>query len=90
MSKTSKKFDFVDLFAGIGGMRLAFEAVGGRCVVTCEIDEAALTTYQANFNPKHQHTYVRDIKDAKKLPKHDVLVAGSHVSHTASPACAKA
>ena len=57
-------------------MRLAFEAVGGRCVVTCEIDEAALTTYQANFNPKHQHTYVRDIKDAKKLPKHDVLVAG--------------
>jgi DNA (cytosine-5)-methyltransferase 1 len=76
LTKTSKNFDFVDLFAGIGGMRLAFEAVGGRCVLTCEIDEAALTTYQANFNPKHPHTYVRDIKDAKKLPKHDVLVAG--------------
>ena len=72
----SKEFDFVDLFAGIGGMRLAFEAVGGRCVLTCEIDEAAIKTYEANFKPSYPHTYVRDIKDAKNLPKHDVLVAG--------------
>lgn len=72
----SRKFDFVDLFAGIGGMRLAFEAVGGRCVLTCEIDENALKTYKANFKPSHPHEYVRDIKDAKKLPEHDVLVAG--------------
>ena len=76
MPQHSKKFDFVDLFAGIGGMRLAFEAVGGRCVLTCEIDEAAIKTYEANFKPSYPHTYVRDIKDAKKLPKHDVLVAG--------------
>ena len=72
----SKKFDFVDLFAGIGGMRLAFETVGGRCVLTCEIDEKALKTYKANFKPNHPHVYVRDIKDAKRLPEHDILVAG--------------
>ena len=76
MSQHLKKFDFVDLFAGIGGMRLAFEAAGGRCVLTCEIDEDALKTYQANFNPVHPHEYVRDINDAKNLPMHDILVAG--------------
>jgi len=74
--RLAKQFDFVDLFAGIGGMRLAFEAVGGRCVLTCEIDESALKTYEANFQPDHPHTYVRDIRDAKNLPKYDVLVAG--------------
>ena len=76
MPQHSKKFDFVDLFAGIGGMRLAFEAAGGRCVLTCEIDEDALKTYQANFNPVHPHEYVRDVNDAKDLPMHDILVAG--------------
>ena len=76
MPQHLKKFDFVDLFAGIGGMRLAFEVAGGRCVFTCEIDESALKTYQANFKPNHPHEYVRDIKYAKNLPAHDILVAG--------------
>ena len=57
-------------------MRLAFVVAGGRCVFTCEIDESALKTYQANFKPNHPHEYVRDIKYAKNLPAHDILVAG--------------
>ena len=76
MSKVVEQFDFIDLFAGIGGMRLAFEALGGRCVLTCEIDEAALQTYIANFHPTHKHEYVRDIRDVISPPKHQILVAG--------------
>ena len=76
MATSKQRFDFIDLFAGIGGMRLAFEAVGGRCVLTCEIDNAALTTYRANFEPTHPHSYILDIKDVKNPPKHDILVAG--------------
>lgn len=75
-TRTFATFDFVDLFAGIGGMRLGFEAAGGRCILTCEIDEAALKTYRSNFRPKHQHVYVQDIADIDRLPSHDVLVAG--------------
>ena len=76
MPVPSKSFDFIDLFAGIGGMRLGFESAGGRCVLTCEIDEDALNTYAANFSPKHAHQYVRDVKDVKKLPPYQVLIAG--------------
>ena len=72
----SESFSFIDLFAGIGGMRLGFEAAGGKCILTCEIDEDALATYAANFRPKHPHRYVRDIRDLLEVPKHDVLVAG--------------
>jgi DNA (cytosine-5)-methyltransferase 1 len=72
------KFTFVDLFAGIGGMRIGFESAGGRCILTCEIDEVALKTYSANFNPKHRHQYFYDIcdLDSRDVPNHDVLVAG--------------
>lgn len=71
-------FTFIDLFAGIGGMRIAFESVGGRCVLTCEIDEAALTTYALNFTPSHRHKYVGDIRKlpSHEIPRHDVLLAG--------------
>lgn len=75
-ARTIKEFEFVDLFAGIGGMRLGFESAGGRCILTCEIDEDALRTYTTNYQPEHKHTYVRDIADIDRLPKHDVLVAG--------------
>src|SRR5687767_2622804 len=45
----AKLFSFVDLFAGIGGLRLGFERAGGRCVFTSEWDEPAQKTYAANF-----------------------------------------
>jgi DNA (cytosine-5)-methyltransferase 1 len=76
-------FTFADLFAGIGGMRLAFESVGGSCVLTSEINEHALRTYKyqewRDNNPEHQ--FINDVVDlgnlsGAKIPKHDVLVAG--------------
>lgn len=42
-------FTFIDLFAGIGGIRLGFESVGGKCVFSSEFDKAACKTYEANF-----------------------------------------
>jgi DNA (cytosine-5)-methyltransferase 1 len=71
-------FKFIDLFAGIGGMRIGFERAGGECVLTCEIDDAATETYQLNFQPNHKHVYFGDICDleSKDIPKHDVLIAG--------------
>lgn len=72
------QFTFIDLFAGIGGMRLAFEDAGGRCILTCEIDDDATRTYKENFNPEHSHYYAKDIctLSSSDIPKHDVLVAG--------------
>ena len=48
-----EKFRFIDLFAGIGGLRMGFESVGGKCVFTSEWDQAARKTYQANFECEH-------------------------------------
>jgi DNA (cytosine-5)-methyltransferase 1 len=72
------KFKFIDLFAGIGGMRIAFENAGGQCVLTCEINNDALTTYKANFPTGSNHVYHNDILTLTKeiTPNHDVLVAG--------------
>jgi DNA (cytosine-5)-methyltransferase 1 len=69
---------FIDLFAGIGGMRLAFEDAGAECVLTCEINEDALKTYKANFKGNPNHTYHNDILTLTKdiVPKHNILVAG--------------
>jgi DNA (cytosine-5)-methyltransferase 1 len=74
----AKDFTFIDLFAGIGGMRIGFEAAGGRCVLTSEIDSAALETYSLNYSPDHPHKYYGDICKIKSadVPKHDVLIAG--------------
>ncbi|WP_337244689.1 DNA (cytosine-5-)-methyltransferase [Luteimonas sp. gir] len=70
-------FRFVDLFAGIGGIRLAFEAHGGRCVFTSEWNSWAQKTYLANF-PESAHTLAGDITevDAAEIPDHDILLAG--------------
>src|SRR5260221_3599365 len=46
-------FDFVDLFAGIGGIRMPSEEVGGRCIYTCEWDSYAQKTYTENFGAQH-------------------------------------
>lgn len=59
-------------------MRLGFESAGGKCVLTSEIDESAMTTYSLNFSPNHKHSYAGDIckLSSADIPKHDVLVAG--------------
>lgn len=70
-------FTFIDLFAGIGGMRLGFEAIGGKCVFTCERDAYCQKTYAANF-PGDNHDIAGDIRDVSldDVPDHDVLLAG--------------
>lgn len=69
-------FKFIDLFAGIGGIRLAFEAIGGECVFTSEWDSFAQRTYMANFGG--QHPIDGDITKipAEDIPDHDVLLGG--------------
>jgi len=69
-------FRFIDLFAGVGGMRLGFESVGGRCVFTSEWDAYAQKTYRANFHT--EHPIAGDITQypADNVPDHDVLLAG--------------
>lgn len=52
ISPVSREIRFIDLFAGIGGMRLGFEAAGARCVFSCEWDKHAQRTYEANFGDK--------------------------------------
>src|SRR5687768_16614927 len=54
-------FTFIDLFAGIGGMRTAFEKQGGRCVFTSEWDPYARKTYAANFHDGPNHVFAGDI-----------------------------
>lgn len=70
-------FRFIDLFAGIGGIRMAFEAHGGRCTFTSEWNPWAQKTYLANF-PESAHTLAGDITKvgAEEIPDHDVLLAG--------------
>jgi DNA (cytosine-5)-methyltransferase 1 len=69
-------FTFIDLFAGIGGIRLGFESIGGRCVFTSEWDDWCRKTYQANFGI--EDSFIGDIVpySAKDIPEHDVLLAG--------------
>ena len=78
MTNENKEFRFIDLFAGLGGMRLGFEAAGGACVLTCEINEAAMATYKLNYSPDHKHVFVGDICElpSASIPKHEVLIAG--------------
>ena len=68
------KFKFIDLFAGIGGIRIAYQMVGGRCVFSSEYDKFAKVTYEANFG----EIPFGDIKliDEKQVPEHDILLAG--------------
>ncbi len=72
--ESDKKFTFIDLFAGIGGIRLAFEAVGGECVFSSEWDEMAQKTYEENFHeiPSGDITKI----DARDIPDHDILTGG--------------
>jgi DNA (cytosine-5)-methyltransferase 1 len=73
---TRASFRFVDLFAGIGGFRVGFEAIGGKCVFTSELDKFARMTYEANFSL--EHPIAGDIRDVEisRIPDHEVLLAG--------------
>jgi DNA (cytosine-5)-methyltransferase 1 len=68
------KFDFIDLFAGIGGFRLAFEEAGGKCLFASEWDKYAAQTYEENFG----HLPSGDITKipTTEIPLHDILTAG--------------
>ena len=70
----TKPIKFIDLFAGIGGMRLAFESVGAECVFTSEWDKYAQQTYKANFGEKPFGDITLIAED--QIPKFDVLLAG--------------
>lgn len=67
-------FRFIDLFAGIGGIRLGFEAVGGRCVFSSELDADACKTYEANFG-EYPFGDITKI-DAAEIPDFDILLGG--------------
>ena len=68
------KFTFIDLFAGIGGIRLAYQELGGKCVFSSEWDPEAAKTYFANFG-EHPFGDIRRI-DPCDIPDFDVLLAG--------------
>lgn len=78
------EFTFIDLFAGIGGIRAGFESHGGRCVFTSEWDKYSQKTYAKNFPPTRNHLFVGDINSVtssieqirNEIPDHDVLLAG--------------
>jgi DNA (cytosine-5)-methyltransferase 1 len=69
-----KKFTFIDLFAGIGGFRIALESFNGKCVFSSEWDEKSQTTYYLNFGevPRGDITKINE----KDIPKHNILCAG--------------
>jgi DNA (cytosine-5)-methyltransferase 1 len=68
------KFKFIDLFAGIGGIRAPFEKLGGKCVFTSEWDKYCQITYQFNFGERPFGDITKI--DEKDIPDHDILLAG--------------
>ena len=71
---TAQKFKFIDLFAGIGGIRMAFQNIGGKCVFTSEWDTYSKKTYDANFGevPFGDITKISE----NDIPDHDILLGG--------------
>lgn len=72
--KDDAAFTFIDLFAGIGGMRLAYESVGGKCVYSSEWNKYSQQTYYANFGEQPEGDITK--VDENTIPDHDILVAG--------------
>ena len=74
--ESHEQFTFIDLFAGIGGLRKGFERIGGKCIFTSEWDKYAQLTYKANFPGEHE--IAGDIKkiNVKDIPEHNLLLAG--------------
>ena len=73
-NRQEHSFKFIDLFGGIGGLRLPFQELGGKCVFTSEWDKFAQKTYLANFGevPSGDITQIA----AHEIPPHDLLLAG--------------
>lgn len=73
-NRLQHKFKFIDLFAGIGGIRLPFQELGGKCVFTSEWDKFSQKTYTANFGevPNGDITKI----NADQIHDHDILLAG--------------
>lgn len=81
MATKKPDFTFIDLFAGIGGIRRAFEGkegIGGKCVMTSEWNKYARQTYEANFLDHDDHVFNGDITeiDEREVPDHDLLLGG--------------
>jgi len=79
--ETGRSFRFIDLFAGIGGLRKPFQEIGGQCVFTSEWDRFCQRTYGANYvDDPAEHRLVGDIREYSsepyRIPEHDVLLAG--------------
>ena len=74
--RSEPAFRFIDLFAGIGGLRRGFEPLGGECVFTSEWDRHSQKTYLANYDCEHD--FAGDITKVPvaDIPAHDVLLAG--------------
>ncbi len=72
------QFRFVDLFAGIGGIRMGFETHGGECVFTSEWNDFSTRTYRENYPDGASHALIGDIVSfpAEDVPSHDVLLGG--------------
>jgi DNA (cytosine-5)-methyltransferase 1 len=82
-SPTDAKFKFIDLFAGIGGFRLALQKLGGNCVFSSEIDNSAKQTYERNFGEypfgdirEFTGPQISDDQLDRLIPDHDILAAG--------------
>ena len=69
-----KNFKFIDLFAGIGGLRLGFESVGGKCIFSSEIDKFACDTYEKNFGERPAGDITKI--SAENIPDFDILLGG--------------
>jgi len=67
-------FKFIDLFAGIDGIRLGFESVGGHCVFSSEWDEQAAKTYEANFGERPSGDITKI--NSSDIPDFDILLGG--------------
>lgn len=75
-NSSNPSFKFIDLFAGIGGLRRGFDAIGGKCVFTSEWNKYSQQTYLANFACDHEITGDITKVAADDVPEHDVLLAG--------------
>jgi DNA (cytosine-5)-methyltransferase 1 len=72
--KNMKQLKFIDLFAGIGGIRIPFEVLGGECVFSSEYDKDCQIMYEANFGHKPYGDITKI--NPNTIPDHDILCAG--------------